>query len=155
MAKIIGVEMDRENFHLAKMNTASYKNVMIRHNAVWIENEIVKYNTNADVDAFAIGGPSGDSKYMQQVEGVTIRRLLQEYKIQAVDYLKMDIEGAENSIFSHHDISWLNNVKSFNIELHNIPIAKVEEYLEMFRSYGFVAKKDNNHWSAILAFRDL
>ena len=35
-----------------------------------------------------------------------------------IDLLKLDIEGAEEALFSHDDLSWLDHVRVVTIEVH-------------------------------------
>jgi hypothetical protein len=51
--------------------------------------------------------------------GVTMARLLTQSGAERIDLLKMDIEAAEQEVFSHANTEWLARTKNIAIELHD------------------------------------
>src|SRR4051812_1298869 len=90
-----------------------------------------------------------DSNSKNKVKSYTLKKLFSEYNLLEIDFLKMDIEGAEASIFEN-DCTWLRSVKSINIEVHNNSLAKCIGILEEF---GFKCEISKKHWSAVLAYK--
>jgi len=151
--KIIGYEMDLDNYLLAKKNTAAYDNVSLYNKAIWVDNEMLSYNSNTAFDAYAVDHTLEPTHAIKNVEGITISKLIKEHKLDRIDYLKMDIEGAEKDILKSKDLYWLNHVEALNIEFHFSDNKTIDEYIEILETHGFCAKKDSKHWSCILATR--
>jgi hypothetical protein len=53
------------------------------------------------------------------VRGVTISQLIEEFALDRIDVLEMDIEGGEKEVFSSSDLSWLDKAGMLAIELHD------------------------------------
>lgn len=70
-----------------------------------------------------------------------------------VDYLKMDMEGAEAFLLSEDSstTAWLDRASAINIEVH-APL-DLEPFLRVLETSGFDAWKDATHWSAVHAVR--
>ena len=54
-----------------------------------------------------------------EVRAITLRDLIDEFKIETIDFLKMDCEGCEHEIFEEIDPSILSTVKRLTIEYHS------------------------------------
>lgn len=147
-ARIIAVEMDAANAALARTNTAHLPNVTIVHAAIWHEPGRVTYNSAANADAFSIG--SGTAGHSASVDAMTIAQLLRDFGIAHVDFLKMDIEHAEESVLAG-DLGWLDQVAQINIEVHRPQY--LQECIEILAAKGFRARKDTRHWSAVVGTR--
>jgi FkbM family methyltransferase len=148
-ARIIGVEMDEENFRLASENIKPFgSRCKVIHAAVWTEDCHVSYE-GKESDAFRIKSSSESDG--QQVVSKTIESLEREYGLTRVDYLKMDIEGAETDIMKS-SIKWADMVQSMKIEIHRdgdmaVIMAKLEQA-------GYQCSPCNLHWSTIIATRN-
>lgn len=155
-AKIIGYEMNKENFLLAKRNTKFFDDVIVNNKAVWFENKVVFYKINSCHDAYSVIDNKELSENKQEkveVQSTTIPNIIEEYNLNYVDYLKMDIEGAEEAILNSDDLSWLNIIHSMNIEMHLDDNEKIFDYIKIIESKGFKAWKDDKHWSSIFAVK--
>ena len=106
-ARIIAFEPDEENFSLLEKNIASFgfSNVELRKEAIWIE--------NANINFSAIGTlgsriEKGANKNTSIVKAIRLKELLQK----PVDFLKLDIEGAEYEVLKDvaEDISAAKNI---------------------------------------------
>lgn len=148
MARILGVEMDHENAQLARHNTSwCGERVSIEHAAVWVEDGFVNYE-GRDADAYAI--ISNRSNGSARAPARQLTSLLSEHQIGRVDYLKMDIEGAESFVLSQQ-AQWLDVVQSMKIEIH--PPASFEWCRELLERRGFCCWKDDRHHNALCAVR--
>jgi FkbM family methyltransferase len=150
--RIIGIEMDKENFEIAKFNTQFYKDVSLINKAVWIRNEEVQYDKNIRSDSYNISSHKM-MKSGTKVQGITLRQIISEFNIKKIDFLKMDIEGAERELLVDKDLSWLEIVDSLNIEFHLKDDETINPYIEILNSNGFIAWKDNKHWCSIMAVK--
>jgi len=51
---------------------------------------------------------------------ISIPELIDQYDIEVIDFLKIDIEGGEVSVFStESNLNWLKSVKVLAIEIHD------------------------------------
>ncbi len=80
-------------------------------------------------------------KLIGDIESITMDILMKEYDFNEVDFLKIDIEGAEAQLFSEIEYlrSWIDKVKVMAIEIHDETNArfKIENILQNlgFRLY--------------------
>ena len=150
--KIFGFEMDHDNFLLAKRNTQTCDGVQLYNKAIWVSSTTVEYFNDSSYDGYTINiGKSNDQN--TKTEGISLKDLIGELQLHKIDYMKMDIEGAEISILKHPDLSWLKYVKSLNVEMHLKEGDSLETYIEIIKNQGFDAWKDPKHQSSILAIK--
>ncbi|MBS1609321.1 MAG: FkbM family methyltransferase [Bacteroidetes bacterium] len=156
-ARLIGVEMDAENFKLLQFNTSTVKNCEIVNAGIWKENGEINYS-GADSQSFSItaGNTTGENK----TRAITIDRLLDSYNVSRVDFLKMDIEGAEAQIFLESDFNkWASRVNILSIEVHGAGNFTSETVFEKIsyclRQAGFTVFKSSAHWSSLIAFKTI
>lgn len=150
-ARIIGVEMDEDNLALARQNVGGLENVELLHGAVSHKDGIVSYNKQAKEDAYRI--EYGEVTNPKTVAALTIPSIIQRFGLSRIDFLKLDIEGEEVNVFdAAQDLSWLDAVKSLNMEVHAEP-SVLQNMLAVLQQRGFRAWKDTHHWSAIMAVR--
>jgi FkbM family methyltransferase len=153
---IIGYEMDRENFELAVRNTERLSNVHVYHNAVWCTDGILEYAKH-QFDATHSLVKKDDACRFGEVEAVSLSTALNREDLPRVDYLKMDIEGAETAVLEGEDLRWLAHIRSLSIECHFEKERQTEEMtrcLDVLRIHGFKAWKDDEHWLCIKAVEE-
>lgn len=141
-ARVIAVEADPENFDLMVENLANY-GVSCINAAVW------DYN--------GYGRLRGDHYNAKQIElganipVCTIDNILQTHKIQKVDYIKFDIEGAEREVLRMKEQKWPYLTQCVKIETHE-PYY-VSECIQDLKLWGFEAIQDTRHPNAVVGFR--
>lgn len=121
-AKIIAIEPEQSNFELLKENIAPYPNVIPVQAALWHKNEEInlvdpglgKWGFMTEMKN-APENIVGDTCYT--VEAMSIDRIMNDYHLDKIDILKVDIEGAEKEVFSNA-LSWIEKVDALIIELH-------------------------------------
>jgi FkbM family methyltransferase len=134
-ASIIAFEADEYIFNFLEKNIKSfeYKDVELINKAVW--------NCD-DTLSFLVEGGAGGRLEKQKTSG-TYKKVpctsLKKYLInQKVDFLKIDIEGAEYEVLKDIE-SVLNNVDAIFIEYHSFPDRKqnLHEILKIVQDTGF------------------
>ena len=82
-------------------------------------------------------GIDRESRDYEEVECVTLERFLRANAIEAVDLLKMNIEGAEYDILRGTCVEVLRRIRWMQIELHPVQDAVAEAALARLREAGF------------------
>jgi FkbM family methyltransferase len=118
-ARLIAVEPDESNFALLRRNLAPYgSRVTLLRAAIWSHKArlVVSKGQYRDGREWAIRVRDGQPGERASVDAIDIGTLLDEYSIESVDILKIDIEGAEVMAFA--SAPWLDRVRHITIELH-------------------------------------
>jgi hypothetical protein len=82
---------------------------------------------------------------------MTIDSLFSRFEIDRVDFLKMDIEGAEAQVLGGK-LGWLDRVQAIKIEAHP-PTATVDQCREVLERHSFKCQLDSKHWASIVGVR--
>lgn len=151
-ATIFGYEMHPENYSIARQNCQQYETVSLFNYAVWTQKGSVAFDTANLTDAFAINNQLERGENVLHIPSLAIADIFEDNHISVVDYLKMDIEGAEIEIFNSNT-DWLKKVHAMNIEFHNINTTQLEHYINLIAKYGFEVYKSKQHWLSIIAYR--
>ncbi len=148
-ARVVGVEMDEANLELARRNTARYgTRVRLLHAAVWHRDELVRYAGRKD-DAFRVNG-NGAEENGRRVRAMRVDRILDDANLARVDYVKMDIEGAEGVVLAE-PLDWLERVEALKLEYPPpVSAAAIRQALE---ARGFETWNDRHHPTCICAVR--
>jgi FkbM family methyltransferase len=121
-ARIVAVEMDRENALQCERNTAFARDrVTVVNAAIWSTDGDVYYR-GRDVHDLRISALDGDGAAPavtdeRRARAISIATLFAEHHLEHVDFLKMDIEGAEAAVFGG-DAQWLRKVGAILVEVH-------------------------------------
>ena len=132
-SRIIAFEPDTEIFDILKENlhTFGYDDVELVNKAVWNENGSIKFLASGGV-----GGRISDDENAQTIEMPTAR--LSDLLDEKIDFLKIDIEGAEYDVIKDC-ASKLGNVENLFIEYHSLEKneQKLDEILKIMKDAGF------------------
>jgi FkbM family methyltransferase len=116
---IVAIEPDQDNYAVLQRNVYNYKNrCRTIQRAVWWRQEILHFKqppVRGSEWGRAVGPLSNGN---ESVSSLTIPMLLKSAPSPRISILKIDIEGAEEELFSH-DTEWLDSVDYIVIELHN------------------------------------
>lgn len=124
-AEIVAFEPDDHNYEILTKNVEAggYTNITLRKEAVWIENTIVHFSSKGTTDSH-ISTQSTDS-----VEVKAIR--LKDFFTKKIDFLKIDIEGAEYQVIK--DIAEkLDLVDNMFVEYHG-KFEESSQFVEMMK----------------------
>lgn len=138
-ARVIGVELDSDNAELCRANLAPWADrCELVNAAVWTRDGEVQYRREGlDTLSFHIeeGAANGDGP---TTPAYSLDTLLARHG-GPVDYVKMDIEGAEQHVL-RENTDWARQVRSIKVEVHEpyTPEACVED----LRRLGFDAQLD-------------
>lgn len=112
-AKIKAFEAEPKIFSILKQNIEFNKvdNVELFHKAVWINNDGIEI-TSEGADGSSIFGEGSKTK----IDSVRLKELIE--KEDSIDFLKIDIEGAETEVLKDCENS-LKNIRNIFIEYHS------------------------------------
>ena len=144
-AHIVGFEADKNIANICRSNLKNNnaENVEIIDKAVWINNDNIEFNEHG-ADGGSIHG-SGNKKI---VESIRLKEYLDNEPY--IDFLKIDIEGAEYEVLLDCKDS-LNNIENIFIEYHSWvnDSQKLSSILNILETNGFryylesLTKKDS------------
>lgn len=126
-ADVIGFEPDKTNYSILKLNTDNWKfrDIVIFNAAIWITDGNISFNSAGNMSS-KIEMNSGVVDEKSNIKCVRLKNLLNE----EIDFLKIDIEGAEFAVLNDCADN-LKNVNNLFIEYHG-------NYNEMFKLNGIL-----------------
>lgn len=133
-AVVVGFEPDDKVFQVLKNNITAFEltDVQLVKKACWNDNTTLKFHSEgADAGRAA---KEFDEQNIIEVETTSLRNYLKR----KVDFLKIDIEGAENEVLP--DIQdLLGNVEKIFLEFHSFVGREqmLPEILDILKKYGF------------------
>ncbi len=154
-SRIIAIEANPEISKSLKQNIDSngFEGIEIQNKAVWINEEGIEFNLE-NADSSSIFGKGNKTK----IPTLRLRDLIQNEN--EVDFLKIDIEGAEYEVLKDCE-SALNNVQNVFVEYHSFlnQEQKLNEILDILsknkfryfikpvndRTIPFINKTDKNY----------
>jgi FkbM family methyltransferase len=151
-ARIVALELDGANHELAVANTAPFRDrCTVEHGAAWSADGRVPYSGER-ADAFRVVPGADDTEPRERsVRAWSLDSLFDRFDLTRVDYLKMDVEGAEEPILESAG-PWLDRVAALGVELHgDFTPARAIARLE---ARGFRAREDRRHWASVVAWRE-
>jgi FkbM family methyltransferase len=103
---------------MLRLNTNEYSNITVIGKAM---------NDNSNGLYFVDPGEGSDSfqtvkefagEKPVKIESISIQDLMKEYRLNELDFVKIDIEGAEDFCIDQHAMVWINRSKLLAIEIH-------------------------------------
>lgn len=115
-AKIVTVEPEASNFEVLRVNIAPYPNIFPVNKGVFHKECYLRIiNEGTANNCFRLE----ESEEPTSIHAISIPSLMQQYGMDTIDILKMDIEGGERYLFNEQAHEWLSKVKILMIELHD------------------------------------
>ena len=137
-SKIFGFEADINNFNILKQNieTNGCTQVQIFNKAVWINDHGVSFN-NAGTESSRILIDNENKQTANIVPSIDLNNFLQEFE--KIDFLKVDVEGAEYEIFKHIQPQQLAKVDNLFLEYHgkSFETYKLNTIIDIISKHGF------------------
>lgn len=128
-ATVIALEPDPDNYAMLCKNCEPYgPRAVLLNAALWSSDAKLKVRTEEKTDSFWVGEAECDAASV--CDGISLPQLLQLVKIDTIDILKLDIEGAELQLFSSRPEEWLPAVRCVAVEIHG-PKARDAVYSAM------------------------
>lgn len=150
-AQILAVEMDATNYELARRNVEQFSGrCNVVNAAIWDSDGELEYGGGEEQGFKVTALDSCTTVNRRLVQSRSLNSLFEEFAIDAVDFVKMDIEGAESVVLRGH-LEWLQRVRSLKIEVH--PPMTLEECESILSCQGFQCRRDDRHDQCLIAVR--
>jgi FkbM family methyltransferase len=152
-ASIVGVELDPDNAAIARLNIAPWaERCELIDGAVWTEDGTLAYQHEAGEEwgcrvAPLIEDPSAANG---SAMAISLNSLLARREGARVDFVKMDIEGAESRVL-RENTEWAARVRAIKVEVHD-PYS-VRECAADLRTLGFQTAADVKHSACVIGVR--
>jgi FkbM family methyltransferase len=140
---IYSIEPSQQNFNTLKKNLSdcNIQNVIPFQMAIGGENGTLDLFTGRSINHSLIENYAllGKEKKTQKVEVKTLENFIIENKIEHIDFLKMDCEGAEYAILFNTPHSVFDKVSVISMEFHDMKNEKftADEILKILEDSGF------------------
>jgi FkbM family methyltransferase len=147
-SNILAVEPDVRNFDLLRANTSHLMAVgRLRavKNAVWHCVTELMLESSEQQNASRVDEARGSEAVM----GLSMNEILRRSGFPRIDVLKIDIEGAETSLF-RGDLAWLPLTRIIAIEFHGTSRSE-SGFDHIMKSHGF--QVDDSHSHTVIARR--
>jgi FkbM family methyltransferase len=143
-AQVLGIELDAANVAVAERNTAGWwPRASILHGAVWTEDGEVAYGGDRGEWAYRVLDAMDDrtrAAELATVPAFSLATLIDRLSPGgSVDYVKMDVEGAERFLLANGD-GWSERVRCLQVEVH-LPF-DVAGCARMMEDLGFQVTTD-------------
>jgi FkbM family methyltransferase len=153
-ARILGVELDRGNYELASRNIAAFGDrCQLNNAAVWHEPGEIHYGGVRESGYAIMTGEAEPATHT--APAVTVDQLIEQLGVDEIDYVKMDIEGAEKEVLAAAG-SWLGKVRCIKVEVHPekaSTLYTLGNCADDLERHGLKPEVDPRHHACILARR--
>ena len=137
-AKIISLEIENGNINMIGKNLRNFDNIEIIQKGLFNKKAFFKIEDPFHAtNSFVIKEVAKGEKY--DVESITIDEIMTTSKIETIDILKIDIEGAEKDLFEKNYENWLPKVKIIMVETHDRMIPNCSyAVMKAVNEYNFI-----------------
>lgn len=151
-ATIIGLELDRQTAELCRLNIRGWgTRCAVFNKAVWSTSGTVEFETGDGSWSTKIVRLAPHEGRSLTASAVSMDDFMEELALDVIDYVKMDIEGAEAEILSVNT-GWTQRVRSMSVEVHD-PYT-IEQCVLDLRNLGFEIVRRDRSPSFVYAHRD-
>lgn len=155
---VIAIEADRENYLTCVKNLSLYekitkKKIHLVNAAIWRDTNGIMFSSEGSMASSAVDIVGNDRAENIFVNTVTLMSLVNDFKLERVDFIKCDIEGAESVALNAPD--FFNKYKPIVVmELHFIDGVSTEYSCRSFmENFGYICTlKDQEGYPLKLLF---
>lgn len=148
--RIFAVELDADNIALAQWNLQPFsQRCTVIQAAVWSYDGEVGYGGDAAWTQHVFPAEAGE-KAERKALALTMETLFERFGLVRVDFVKMDIEGAEAEILLPM-APWLAQVEMLKVEVH--PPASLETCRRILQASGFIVARTTRNPRCLSAMR--
>jgi FkbM family methyltransferase len=145
--KVIAFEPDPKNYLHVKslLERNNLRNVILLNKGLWDKDSLLKFHGKNTVGSTFIVSPGEDSHDIIEIPCVNLKTELNRLNIDRINFIKMDIEGAEINVLKGIKELLLKNkthlsIASYHIVNEQMTCVSIENIL---RDYGYSVKTEN------------
>ena len=142
--KILSFEPSKESFNVLK-NNLKINNIQ----NVNVENIGVRSKSGASILYVDKNNEIGNSMFSddenlikENVQVTSVKEIVKKYKIESIDLLKLDCEGAEYEIILELPTTILNKIKRISMEVHKIDNFDIDDIEKFLTKNNFQVKRE-------------
>jgi FkbM family methyltransferase len=120
-ARLFAIEPDPSNFELLQKNSRPFRDrVYCLNTGVWSHRVGLKVESGSYRDGreWATRVRPVSNGEDADLQAMSIQNVMQEHSLDAIDFLKIDVEGSEEALFGQGYQQWLSSVRMMMVELH-------------------------------------
>ena len=145
--KIISYEPSKKSFEILEKNIEmnKFSNIKLENLAVSkIHGKALLHTSDIDEISNSLYDLNKNCE-VEEVETTTLNDIFLKHKLEKIDFLKMDCEGAEYEIIMNASSLILDKIQKISAEIHEemVPYSK-EVIIEKLKNHGFNVKLEKN-----------
>jgi len=117
-ATIIAVEPERGNYEQLVKNTAAYPDIHCLHAGIWNKTAYLKIK-DVGLGNWGFITEEVDQEGEDTVKAISINKIMEQFGLDKIDVLKIDIESSEKELFEKNYELWVPRVNVIIMELHD------------------------------------
>jgi FkbM family methyltransferase len=154
-AQIVGVELDRDNVDLCRGNVRPWADrCRVVEAGVWPEEGEIRYRhwPTYEYGSAVVAAAQWESEVPDRTApALPLNALLADHgPAETIDYVKMDIEGAERFVL-RRNTEWSQHVRCIKVEVHE-PYG-VSDCIQDLGALGFEAAEDEQRPLCVVGYR--
>ncbi len=135
--KVIALEPNPPSYEMALQNLQPYgERALLLKKGLWDTDQFVRFSGNST------GASIQDTGF--EIECLSIPTILNKFSISRLNILKMDIEGAEEVIFSKNPERWLDCVDLLIVEIHGQHIK--DKIYHTLKEHKYIMRQFRSVW---------
>lgn len=153
LATLLGVEPDPQNAALARRNVAAFRDrCTIVEAAIWDhDTELVIERSRREWGLVVRPREPGDPDHWPSVRARSVGSVLDAFEPgREIDYMFMDIEGAELRVLEADDVGWAERVRSIRVESEQEYRSDPARCAAALGRLGFEARVEPHSWGAFV-----
>jgi FkbM family methyltransferase len=141
--RVLAIEPDSQNYLIARKNLEVYGDRCLLYQvALWSEEGVVEVQRGVFRDGldWSCHTVATCERTATAVDARTMNSLLAEVRFPRIDFLKVDIEGAELQVFGEGDTGFLESTKLCATECHDDRCS--DTFVQCVKRYGFSVRHE-------------
>ena len=141
--KVFAFEPDPENFVQVQKNLIQFPDCILLNKAIWNKDEVLYLDFGfRDGEEWSRSVSQSNTSNIP-VEAISINSLIDQYAIESIDLLKIDVEGSEAEIFgAGSNVSFLDKTKILAVEIHDERNCRTDIY-KVLKEKNFILFNSN------------
>lgn len=143
---VVAVDADQRNIECIKRNFFNYrkyfdKEIYLLEGAVWEHTNGLEFSCEGSMGSSAASIVGNKRGSVIKVPSFTLSSIAEKYNLQRVDFMKVDVEGAENVIFEDKDF-FQKFLPRIIMETHVVDgVITTQKCINDLKAYGYSCKE--------------